>query len=99
MSADFLSSLAGILISLAASYLPGFAGWFEAQSPNVKRLLMLGMLTLSTAVIFGLACQSWLDIVPPELVTCTQEGAVAALRAFGLAVIANQSTYAITPRS
>jgi hypothetical protein len=99
MTPEFLSSLAGILISLAASYVPGFVPWFEAQTPNHKRLIMLGLLAASSAAIFGLACQSWLNLVQPGLATCTQEGAVTILRSFGLAAIANQAAYALSPET
>jgi len=50
MTPELLSSIAAALISLAASYLPGFAEWFAGLEARRKRLACAGYGTL-----FGLA--------------------------------------------
>jgi len=88
-----LAMVAGVLLSLAFSYIPGLRGWFDNFGVEQKRLIMLALLALTTAGAFGLACAGILSGI-----VCTVPGAVDAVWAFILAVIANQSAYLITPQ-
>ncbi len=92
MDADFLSSLAGVGLSLAASYWPGFAGWFEGLEPTRKRLVMLALLGAAAGGVYGLACAGlagW---------SCTPAGLLDLLRLFLAAALANQAAYQLSPR-
>jgi hypothetical protein len=92
-----LSAAAGILLSLSLSYIPGLSAWFGELPAERKRLVMLGLLVVATGGIVGLACGG----LAAELglaVSCDKPGMLQILRAFVLAVIANQATFAITPR-
>lgn len=87
MSAELLSSIAGVLLSLAASYIPGFSDWYAALGGNPKRLVMLAALALaaagfSLAPLFPQIEEPWLSIV----------------KAFIAALVANQAAFAISPR-
>ncbi len=93
MDAEFLSMIAGILLSLLFSYVPGASGWYGALDGVHKRLVMLGLLFLSAAGVFALSCAGVYDYV-----ACSQAGAVQAVEAFVSAVIANQATYLISPK-
>ena len=93
----YLSSLAGILLSLLASYLPGFSTWFDNLDPNLKRLMMLALIFLAAAGSYGIACAGWGDLVEP-MVACDRAGAATFIRAFMAALIANQAAYAISPK-
>ena len=67
MSPEYLSSLAGILISLLASYLPGFSPWFGNLDPNFKRLIMLVFLVVAAVGSYGVACAGWVNLVTPRV--------------------------------
>ena len=94
MTADLLSSIVGILLSLAASYLPGFSGWYGPLDASRKRLVMLGLLAGVALAVYGLACAGW----GGSVVTCDETGITAIVRAFVAALIANQATYLISPQ-
>ncbi len=93
MNAEFLSMIAGILLSLLFSYVPGASDWYGALDGVHKRLVMLGLLFIATAGAFALSCAGIYDFA-----TCDQAGAVQAFEAFIAAVIANQATYLISPK-
>jgi hypothetical protein len=90
---EILASAAGILLSLAFSYIPGLSTWYAAKDPTIKRLIMLAALVVVAAGVFGLSCAkvySW--------VTCDQPGATGLVTALVLALVANQATFLISPQ-
>ncbi len=93
MTSDTLSAAAGILLSLAFSYLPGLRGWYANQAPEHRALVMLAALLLAGLLVFGLSCAGLQPIVP-----CSQSGAWSLVTAFVSAAIANQATYSLTKR-
>ena len=95
MSAELIAAVAGILLSLFFSYVPGLNKKFAALQSDYKRLIMLAALAIASIGVFGVACLGWFDVG----VECNQDGALAVLQAFVLALIANQSAYAISPGS
>ena len=99
MTPTLLSSLAGIALSLIFSYIPGISPRYEALTATYKRLVMLLLLAVTSLGAFGFACLGWLPFFGDQVsVTCTQQGGVELLTAFVLALVANQSTYLITPK-
>jgi hypothetical protein len=92
---EILSTLAGAALSLLFSYVPGLNTRFAELSPDIKRLVMAGMLLLTTAALYGLSCGGILQTG----LTCDQPGLVRAIYTFFLALIANQSTYSISPQT
>jgi hypothetical protein len=95
MTPELLSSLAGIVLSLAFSYIPGLNTWYDPKPPTTKRLIMLAALAVVTAGVFGLSCSGIFDSV-----TCDKNGAITLVTSFVLAMVANQSAYQLsTPRS
>lgn len=98
MTPEFLASMGAILISLAASYLPGFAGRYSELSPNNKRLSMLALMAVTALVSFGITCSGYAELFGITL-QCDRVGAVGLFRAFIAAVIANQSAYSVSPRT
>ena len=97
MSAEFLTMIAGVVLSLLFSYVPGLNTWFAALDSLYKRLIMLGLLLLSAAALFGLACAGILQELAGVQVTCDRAGLIGLVQAFIAAVIANQTAYMITP--
>lgn len=105
MSPETLSSSAAILLSLAFSYIPGLAPRYDALDPTLKRLIMLACLLAVSLASFGLACTPGLYSTPLSSsageglgVGCTQAGAFTLAKTFLAALVANQSTYLITPK-
>ena len=92
MSTDELAGTAGILISVAVSYVPGLADKYAALDGAQKRLVMLLALVLAAALVYGLSCANVLAVI-----TCSQRDLVGLVRTVVLAVIANQAAYLITP--
>ena len=94
MDATLLASIAGIVLSLAFSYIPGLDTWYAVRDGTVKRLIMLGVLLLTALATFGLSCAKlW------PTVTCDQAGAMKLVEALIFAAITNQSAYLLSPRT
>ncbi len=97
MSADTLSLIAGTALSLIFSYVPGVHNWFELQSSTKKRMIMLGLLTLSAGAGYGISCLGW-GAEWGIAITCDKAGALSLIEQLIMAIIANQSIYAISPK-
>jgi hypothetical protein len=95
LTPELLSAIAGIALSLLASYLPGFSAWFDRLEAIQKRLVMLGLLAAAALAIAGLSCAGVGASfgLPPA---CDRSSGLLAVQAFLLALIANQSAYLIT---
>lgn len=89
---DLIASVAGVLLSLAASYIPGVSTRFAALQPDQRRFVMLLALLVASVGVFGASCAGLFDVV-----ACSRDGGVTIARAFIWAMVANQSAYAITP--
>ncbi len=96
MTADNISLAGGTLLSLFFSYIPGLQNRFNKFDGTRKRLVMLGVLVLFSASVFGLACLGWGEALGITL-TCDQAGALSLVRSLIIAIIANQSIYSISP--
>ena len=96
LSAEEICMVAGVLLSLGFSYVPGLSERFAALSATHKRLVMLALLAVVTGGVFALSCMD--APFGLEKVTCSQAGAWGLCRALALAAIANQSAYALSPR-
>lgn len=93
MTAEGLSALAGLVLSLGFSYMPGLRDRFNGLSPEWKRSSMALLLLGLTLVVFGLSCadiSTWL--------TCDKDGAIGAFTIFIAALMANQTTFLISPK-
>lgn len=90
MTPQGLSAIAGVLLSLAFSYVPGLSDWFDKQAPTHKRLIMLGLLLVTTAGVLAYQCRS--DGA------CYSAGLEPAVMAFVAAAVANQTTFMLSPK-
>jgi hypothetical protein len=97
MTAESLSLIAGTTLSLVFSYFPGARSWFDGYSPEIRRLIMLALLVCSACIVYGLSCLGWAAEWGISL-TCDRSGLFGLIEQLVLAIIANQSIYAITPR-
>ena len=93
MTATELGSIAGIVLSLAFSYVPGLKGTYDKLSGDYKRLVMAALLLVTAGAVLGLSCAGMLANVE-----CTQAGALGLLKVFIAALIANQGTYLLSPK-
>lgn len=93
MSAEQLVALVAAILALLFAYIPGFATWFNPLQAETKRLIMLGLLVVVSAIIFALSCTGIASYVQ-----CTQAGVWEYLKILGVAVIMNQSLFAISPK-
>ena len=99
MSETELAAGAGVLLSLAFSYIPGLSTKFAALAPEKKRLIMLGLLALVAGGSFGLACAGLLSSLAGAAATCDRAGALGLVRTFVLAAVFNQGAYLISPQT
>lgn len=100
MTADLISSVAGIVLSLLFSYLPGLSAWYGGLVGDKKRLIMLGMLALVAGGMYALDCGGLLVKITPDVagMCSAADGWVDVLRAFVAAMIANQASFALSPQ-
>lgn len=98
MTAEFLAGIAGVVLSLLFSYVPGLNAKFAGLESTYKRLIMLALLFVSAGAIYGLACAGWAADLGIA-VTCDKAGLIQVLQAFGAAAIANQAAYALSPET
>ena len=94
MTEQTISTIAGIIISLIFSYVPGAKDYFETIDSNKRRLVMLAILAVATAGIFGATCAGY-----STGATCDNDGAQSLVRIFISAMIANQATFLVTPKA
>lgn len=88
-----LGSVAGTVLSLLFSYVPGLNVKFAGLSPDSKRLVMLGVLLLTSLTLYGLRCGGIIDTG----FACDRNGVIQLITIFFMALIGNQSVYAIVP--
>ena len=98
MSAEMLSAVAGIMLSLVFSYIPGVSDWFAALDGTRKRLVMLAALLAAAAGAAGLSCLGIAQVGGAALPGCTQGGLQSILEALVVALVANQAAYLISPK-
>lgn len=88
---ELLSGLAGAILSLVLSYVPGLSGWWDTLAPDRKRLIMLALLALAAVGIYAADCYG----LYATGVCGDWQGLVSVFLA---ALIANQSVYALSPQ-
>ena len=97
MSSELLSLVAGAILTLAFSYIPGLRTWYAGKSDEIKQLIMLGLLVLVAVGSFGLACLGWGASLGINL-ACTVDGGLGLLVQLLLAIMANQGLYKLSPQ-
>lgn len=97
MNADELSMIAGTILSLVFSYIPGLNQKFGELATEYKRLIMLILVVIVAGVVYGLACAGVAGDFGLSIV-CDRAGLVGLARAIIYAAVANQATYGLTKR-
>lgn len=94
LTPDWLAMVAGVVLSLLFSYVPGLSTKFQSLDPTYKRLIMLALLLVVAVGVFGLSCAGVISGV-----LCDRNGVVAVVEAFVLAAMANQAMYQLSPKN
>jgi len=89
MSSEQLASIAGIVLSLALSYIPGLSAWYNALVSQRKAAFMALLLVLVTAGTLAYQCRA-------DLAGCASANWETYLSALVAALVANQAVYLIT---
>jgi hypothetical protein len=95
MSAELLASLAGSVLSLIFSYVPGLKSKYDALSTDYKRLVMGGALVVVAAATYGVSCAGY-GAQLGVTIACDADGAVGLVRIVVAALVANQATFTLT---
>lgn len=98
MSPEEIAVIAGIILTLAFSYIPKLNISYGLLDPTYKRLIMAGLLLVVSAGAYGLSCAG-LAADFGLLVTCDRPALIGLVRSFIVAVVANQSLYALSPEA
>lgn len=96
MTAALLSAIAGTVASLLFSYIPGLSTWYAALTETVKKLIMLVVLVVVAAAIFGMNCAGLFKAYIPT-VSCDQAGVEQFIVILAAAAVANQTAYKLSP--
>ena len=97
MTVEYLSATSAVILSLCFSYIPGLKQQYEALDGIYKRLVMLVLLGVVAGGALVLACTPY-GAQFQIGVTCDQVGLAEVFKVFLAAMVANQATYAITPK-
>ncbi len=96
MTPEVLSGVAGLLASLAASYIPGLREWFGKLEGTQKRLVMALVLLAVAAGATAAACTGTVNMGCRR--DNLQDWILGIVQAFLAALVANQSAYTLTAR-
>ena len=97
MDADYLASVAGVVLSLAFAYIPKLKDWYDLQGPQRKAQVMAVALILVAGAALGLACAQ-IATLTGAAITCDVPGVVALVKVLIAALVANQATYLLMVR-
>ena len=98
MTPEILAAVAGIILSLAFSYIPNLRIRFAEYAKETQQLAMLGLLVLVAVGSYGLACAGILTELFGVALTCDKSGLLGLVRALIFAIMANQGIYQLTPK-
>ena len=99
MTPETLALVAGVVLSLAFSYIPNLRTRFAELAKETQQLVMLGLLVVAAAASYGLACAGILTDLFGISLTCDKAGMLGLIRALIYAVMANQGIYQLTPKA
>lgn len=101
---EVLTAIAGVVLSLLFSYVPGLNVWFDslgagkgpdgADEDTPKQLFMAGLLLVVCLAIFGLSCWGVMAAV-----SCDRPGLIGLVWVYILALMSNQGIHRISPKA
>ena len=93
VTSELIVGIAGIVLSLLFSYIPGLRVWYAGLVSEKKQILMLGLIALVTIGIGIVGCLGFIATG----ISCDKAGIIALVKMFFAGIIANQATYLISP--
>lgn len=97
--ADLFAAVAGSIVSILIDMIPKLNEWYAGLSTTAKRGVMAVLMLLVAAGVYALSCAGILAQIDPNLkLTCNAEGIFLLVRAFLVALGANQGTYWAKPK-
>ena len=90
---EYVLALAGVVLSLAFEYVPKLHSWYNSQTDNYQKLIMLSAIAGVVFGTLGLSCVEWLNVF-----ACDAVGVREAVSTFVLAVVFSQGTHKILPK-
>lgn len=99
MTAETLAGIAGVVLSLLFSYIPGLNTKYAALTSEAKKLIMLGILFLLAAAIYGMACWGVLTELTGWSLTCDKTGLIAMVRIFAVAAAMNVTAFTLSAQT
>jgi putative flippase GtrA len=99
MTPEILAAVAGIILSLAFSYIPNLRTWFAEKPKEQQQLSMLALMFVVAAASYGLACAGILTDLFGVALSCDKAGMLGLIRALIFAIMANQGIYQLTPKA
>jgi len=97
MSAESLSGIVGVFLSLMFSYIPGVKDRYANLRASVKQTVMGILLMVFALAVYGLACAGYAADFGLTI-TCNRTGAVSLINILLAALVANQGTYLLTKK-
>ncbi len=98
MNENQLAIAAGVLLSALFSWVPKLKEWFDAQTNNMQRLIMLVAIVSAALVIFGASCSDFIVPGVTLTTTCDRDGIKGLVQMVIFAVVANQTAYLLLPK-
>lgn len=92
LTAQLLSGIVGVIISLLFTLIPGLKDWYDGLG-KYKGLFMVGIMVVVGLVIFGLSC---IPSFPLPMLTCNVAGFWELIVLIASAIVANQMAYLTT---
>ena len=94
MNSTYLSQLAGVVLSLVFSYVPGVKDLYAKLDSTGKSGVMAVTVILIACAIYAASCYGLISSV-----TCDKAGVVGLVEAVIGALVANQATYLLSPQN
>lgn len=96
LTPELLAAAVGVLVSLLASYVPGFRDKWATLSKETMQLTMAGSMVVIGVAIYLLACLPGTGFT---FVACPTGGWWELFKIIGVALISNQTIYRVSPQT
>jgi hypothetical protein len=97
MTMEWLSMVAGAVVSVALGYLPGLAGWYGGRSGQEKALINLALVAVIAGSAMAVSCAGlgaeWLALTGVTGPICNQQGAWTLVRMVLAGLMGNTGAY------
>jgi hypothetical protein len=99
MNASYLSGLAGILLAVLFRYFPGLNTKYAALSNEYQQLIMIVLVVAAAVLTNYVSCYTKVVIPFIVKVECTPDANNQIIQSLIMALVGNQSTAMIAPKS